>query len=109
MKKFTAWEKSGEKLELAAVKRMLRNTLELLKEADTGYCAALAVLQHGARPINPNDDPLERQVQDLIDDPENKKLADEKYNKIFSIIEEKLDDREFSDLLRRLKPGRPVQ
>jgi hypothetical protein len=87
---------------------MLRATLELLKEADTGYCAALVILRHRAKPTNADDDPLERQVQDLIDDPEHKRLADEKYNKIFSIIEGKLEDRESSDLLRRLKPRGPV-
>jgi hypothetical protein len=30
---------------------------------------------------------------------------DEKYNKVFSIIEGKLDDRELSDFLRNWKPG----
>jgi len=92
-------------MELAAVKGLLRAALEVLKEADTAYCAALVILRVCARPINPNDDPLEQQVQRLIDDPESKRLMDEKYNKVFSIIEGKLDDRELSDFLRNWKPG----
>jgi hypothetical protein len=53
-------------MELAAVKGLLRTALEVLKEADTGYCAALVILRVCARPINPNDDPLEQQVQRLL-------------------------------------------
>jgi hypothetical protein len=95
-------------MELAAAKGLLRAALEVLKEADTGYCAALAILRNCAQPINPNDDPLEQQVQRLIDDPESKRLIDEKYNRVFSMIEGKLDDREFSDSLCRWKPGGPT-
>ena len=88
-------------MELAAVKRLLRAALEITKELDIKYCAAIAVLQHGARPINPNDGPLEQQVQSLIDDPDNKRLVDDKYARVFAKIAESLNDRELSEFCQK--------
>jgi hypothetical protein len=61
-------------MELAAVKRLLRAALEITKELDIKYAATTAVLQHGAKPTNPDDGSLEQQVQSLIDDPANKRF-----------------------------------
>jgi hypothetical protein len=95
-------------MELAKVKGLLRAALQLTKELDMKYCAAIAVLQQGARPINPNDGSLEQQVQSLIDDPENKRLVDDKYARVFAKIAESVNDRELSEFLQRWKPEGPL-
>jgi hypothetical protein len=95
-------------MELAAVKGLLRAALEIIKELDIKYCAAIVVLQQGAKPKNPNDGSLEQQVQSVIDDPENKRLADDKYNRVFVKIAESLDDRELSEFLQHWKPEGPL-
>ena len=95
-------------MELAAVKRLLRAALEVTKELETKYAATTAVRRHGAKPANPDDDPLEQQIQSLIDDPKNKRIMDDKYNIVFAAIEKTLDDRELAEILRRWKPGGSV-
>jgi hypothetical protein len=55
-------------MELAAVKGLLRAALKVTKELETKYAATTAVLRHGAKPANPDDDPLEQQIQSLIDE-----------------------------------------